>query len=178
MLKRRVVRDPKKEAITFGAILLAAVAVFFIVLNRYTARSLHAEAEGVFGNIHCSLSMPNTTFGPGKPVPVKLTVKNISQEVTKLTFDSTLEFDVIVKRDVNLWLATVPFKVWQYSASHPGGAERHTRELKPGETISYSVEWPQVNAQNEPVEEGRYIIEGALNVTGARHLLELSGGRR
>lgn len=177
MLKRRVVRDPKKEAITFGLILLVAVGIFFAVLNYRTRHSYQASTETVAGTLHYSLHMPATSFAEGQDIPIQLTVRNIGNEPVVLKFDQELEFDVIVKRDVNMLFATVPFDVWKYSASHPGAANKpHERVLKPGGTLTYNVAWPQVDANNEKVAEGRYTIVGVLNQAGSKTLLQLSGG--
>lgn len=177
MLKRRTVRDPKKEAITFGVLLLVAIGLFFAVLNYRTRQRYSASAETVSGSLHYSLGMPATSYAEGQPIPIQLTVQNISNQSVVLKFDQELEFDVIVKHDMNLLFATVPFDVWKYSASHPGAVSKpHERVLKPGTTLTYKIEWPQVDASNQKVAEGRYIIVGVLNQAGSKTLLELSGG--
>jgi hypothetical protein len=177
MLKRRVVRNPKKEAMTFGLILLAVIAIFFAVLNFVTAKRFHSSAEVVAGPLRFNLQMPKTNYAEGEDIPIKLTVSNISNSDVVLRFDEDLEYDFMVKRDVNLIFATVPFDVWKYSASHPGGKKPHQRTLKPGQSITYEGVWPQVNAENEKVGAGRYVITGMINLAGKeKTTLEIRGG--
>lgn len=177
MLKRRVIRDPKKEALTFGGLLLAAVAIFFAVLNYKTQQRLSTSAETTEGPLQYSLTMPSETFAPGAPIPIRLQVRNVGRDIVLLKFDQELEFDVVVKRDVNLIFATVPFDVWRYSAAHPGGPKAHDRQIKPGGTLEYKIEWPQVDFSNEQVSEGRYVIVGVLNRAGGKKVMELRGGK-
>lgn len=178
MLKRRTVRNPRKEALAFTVIVLVAIALFFAVLNYKTSRHFQSSAEITQGPLHFSLLMPKVNFVEGESVPLKLTVQNIGTEDVTLKFDQELEFDFVVKRDVNLIFATVPFDVWKYSASHPGAQTPHQRVLKPGEKTVFEASWPQVDSRSEPVGSGRYVIGGAINLSGEkRQTLEVRGGR-
>lgn len=176
MLKRRVVRNPKKEALTFGLILLAVIAIFFAVLNYVTAKRFSSSDEVTAGPLKFNLQMPRVNYAEGESVPLKLTVTNVGKDSVSLKFDHDLEYDFIVKRDVNLIFATVPFDVWRYSASHPGGLKSHTQVLKPGATLVYDAMWPQTNAEGEKVGSGRYVITGVINLAGEKKILEIRGG--
>ncbi len=177
MLKRRVIRNTRKEVISFGLALLFILVVFFAVLNYFTSNTFRSNSEAVQGPLRFSLSMPQTTYPQGQAVPLQLTVTNISNADVVLRFDQDLEYDFVVKREVNLILATVPFDVWKYSPGHPGGEHPHQRLLRPGATLAYSAEWPQVDAEGKLVPQGRYVITGIINLTGAqRETLEIRGG--
>src|SRR5687768_5040554 len=151
MLRRRVVRNPRKELATFAITVVVIVAVFFAVLNYFLSlqHPPTSATELTVGQVRYSLEMPRTQYAEGDAIPLKMTLKNIGTEPVKLKFDHDLEFDFIVQKELNLVFASVPLEIWKLSSTRPPGQDPHERVLKPGESRSYDGKWSQVNAQGD-----------------------------
>jgi hypothetical protein len=178
LLKRRAVRDPKKENVTFIGAVVVIIAVFFAVMN-LLMMTLHPPRKSEVlqaGALQFSLGMPKLNYREGEPVALEMTVTNTSTEAVTLHFEQEREYDFAVERDLNLFFLTVPMSVWSYSASHPTAHVPHQRVLNPRQRLIYRSEWPQINSQGDAVGSGRYVIFGTVNLAGKdKQTLKLRG---
>jgi hypothetical protein len=177
MLRRRVVRDPKKEIASFAITLVIIFALFFAVLNYLVALEHPPTSSASLRSfpLEYFLWMPQTNYREGQAVPLNLSVTNVSSKDVVLRFEQDLEFDFVVQRELNMIFVSVPLDVWRYSASHPPGKEVHQRILKPKQSLTYQAEWPQVNAKGEKVGTGRYLIMGMVLAGKERQVLQIRG---
>ena len=106
--------------------------------------------------------MDRTDYETGEPIPVKLSVANISPKPVVLSFQKNLEFELIVRREVDLVVAQVPRIVWKLSENYPVLKDFHTLRIDAGKTLEFEAVWDQKNRQNEAVKSGRYQIIGRL----------------
>ena len=178
MLKKRVVRDPKRETITFVLAVLVIIIVFLAVMN-WLVVLFHppvSSTEMQAGPLQFSLRMPKTSYREGEPVPLELTMTNTSKEAVVLRFDEGNEFDFVVQRDWNLVVLTIPMMVWTWSGSHPSAQPAHRKALEAGKSMVYRAEWPQVDSRGDAAGPGRYTILGVVNLAGKdRQTLKLRG---
>ncbi len=177
MLRRRVIRNPKKEIATFTITLVVIVAVFFAVLNYFLSlqHPPTSSVELTVENLRFSLEMPQTLYHEGQPVPLKLSVKNIGTKDVTLKYSQALEYDFVVQKDLNLIFSSVPLDIWRFSTTHPVPGGPHDRVLKPQQSRSYETKWTQVNARGESVGTGRYLITGMVNLAEGPRVLHLRG---
>ena len=178
MLKKRVVRDPRRETITFVLALVVIAIVFLAVMNWLVALFYPpvSSTEMQAGPLQFSLRMPKTNYREGEPVPLELTMTNTSKEAVTLRFDQGNEYDFVVQKDLNLIVLTVPMLVWTWSGSHASSQAAHRKVLDPGKSMVYKAEWPQVDSRGDAAGPGRYVILGTVNLAGKdRQTLKLRG---
>jgi len=177
VLRKRVVRNPKKEIIAFAITVVVIIAVFFAVLNYFISlqHPPTSAAELTVGPLQFSLVMPQTQYVEGAPIPLKLSVKNTGNRDVTLQFDEDIEYDFVVQKDLNLIFSSVPLDIWKYSSTHPSPIRPHTRVLKPQASLTYKTNWEQIDSNGEPVSPGRYLITGVVNLRGERQTLQIRG---
>lgn len=171
LLRKRIVRNPKREIVLFSIALVVIGVAFFAVLNYFVSlqHPPTSSAELTVGPLQYSLVMPRTRYSEGSPIPLKMSIRNVTPRNVTLSFDQDLEFDFIVQKDVNLIFARVPLDIWRYSVKHGSEHKPHERVLKPGQARTFEATWEQTSSKGEPVGPGRYLITGVVNMAGGEH---------
>lgn len=86
----------------------------------------------------------------GQEVPLKLKVKNRSDQPIELTFRGRPAYDFIVGA------------VWRWSQEQFVQPIYERRTLQPGEELEFAAAWDQRDSQGRPVSSGRYEVRGVL----------------
>ncbi len=112
--------------------------------------------------LYYQLKMARTSYHLGEPIEVKLSVRNMTSSPVALRFSKNLEFDITVRKEVDLLFAQVPKVVWKMSESQMIYADPHDKVLAPGDVEVFVGEWKQLDREGKPVSPGNYQIIGTL----------------
>lgn len=180
-LRRRIVRDRKADIRLF-AILLALVFVAFLVVLRYLVAMTQpplADSDATqTEDLYFALRMDGRDYARGKPIGLKLSVRNTSGHPVSMGFDTDQEFDFVVQRELNLFFVRIPLEVWRYSSGRVPRNQPHTLTIMPGEEKIFRAAWNQVDGSGRQVKPGRYVISGYVNNLGERHALQIHSRTR
>lgn len=125
--------------------------------------------------LYYQLKMERTNYNVGEPINVKLLVKNLSASPVTLKFQKNLEFDLTVRKEVNLLFAQVPKIIWKLSETKLVVPEPHIKVIDPGQTEVFTGTWNQQTRDGESVKPGNYQIIGNLLADDRKESLTLRG---
>ena len=92
-----------------------------------------------------------------------------------LDFQKNLEFDLTVRKEVDLLFAQVPKTVWRLSEKQMVYKDKHVLRVDAGKTLTFKGTWDQTNRDEESVKPGRYQIIGNLLADNRGESLQLKG---
>lgn len=171
---------PQQQMFRFGMALVAVLVLFVVGVKWFAEtrnRELRTSSDLESRGLYLKLSMKKSSYGTGEPIDVQLLVKNISDKDVSLNFETTLEFDFTVQREMDLLFTQIPQNIWQFS-SEPENAARpkpHTVVISPGKERVFRGTWRQQMFSGKPVKPGRYIITGYLKASNHAETLQLRG---
>ncbi|MEW6279584.1 MAG: BsuPI-related putative proteinase inhibitor [Candidatus Eremiobacterota bacterium] len=155
------------------------IFIAFMVILRHLVISkqnqLGVSAGHLTKDLYYKLQIDRATFSRGEPIRVQLSVKNISDKPVTLKFDTTLEFDFVIQRELNMLFVDVPLDVWKYSAKSVPAPRPHVVTIPPGQEKVFTAMWDQRDSSGNPVKPGRYIITGTLNAVDRMESLRVRG---
>ncbi|MGI6128672.1 MAG: LysM peptidoglycan-binding domain-containing protein [bacterium] len=97
-----------------------------------------------------TLSTDRTTYPRGTPVTMKLTKTNICRRTQTLTYLSGQRYEFEIRQDNRL--------IWRWSDGRAFSQAVQRIHARPGETLVFTEQWPQVDSAGRQVEPGRYRI--------------------
>lgn len=160
-----------------GIILLAVIG--FVVGVRWGVAAKDSDLVGSSQlktrGLHYLLKMEKTTYALGEPIDVQLSVTNVTSAPITLVFAKNLEFEIWVRKEVDLLFAQVPKTMWRLSEDQMVYKDRHTVRIEPGKSITFSGTWDQIGRENKNVSPGQYQIIGSLLAEGRTESLQLQG---
>lgn len=115
------------------------------------------EAIKVLGGIKLVLQTAKESYLVGEPVPLKFEITNTGSEAAQLTFPSGERFDFLVKHDGQ--------EIWRWSYGKQFIQVLTQLTLEPGQSITYEIEWPQVDNAGNSVPSGAYEAIALLTAT-------------
>lgn len=179
-LKRRSEPETvtKKGTIAFLVLLVLSVCLFIVGVRLGVSKkdaNLVSSSELETRGLYYELKMEKTRYKLGEPINVQLSVTNVTSAPVKLKFDKNMEFDLTVRKEVDLLFAQVPKKVWQLSEVQAVYPDVHFLEIEPGKTQSFSATWNQMDREKKPVKPGHYHIIGNLLADDRPETLQLRG---
>jgi hypothetical protein len=107
------------------------------------------------------IDLPQETFSLGENVPIELFLKNEGAVAVKLSYRTAQKFEVVVQTRKGS-------EIWRWSADKFFAQMLEEAVLQPGEKMSFSVSWNQVDNQGERVSSGQYRIIGWSMATQLR----------
>lgn len=186
-MKTRKVRLKRKEEpqkvtrkgtvlffLLLGLIVVGFVAGVRLGIARKDAK-LTGTSELKTRGLHYQLKMERTNYQLGEPIRIQLSVHNITSSPIALKFQKNLEFDLTVRKEVDLLFAQVPKVVWKLSESQMIYADPHDSIVDPGQTLSFSGVWDQKDRDGKSVSPGNYQIIGNLLADDRSETLQLRG---
>ena len=112
----------------------------------------------------------------GKPVQMKLTLRNVSDDSVSISLGGRPPYDFVVSTPDGE-------RVWHWKCAKIVEEAGDHKTLETGEALEFVGEWEQVDNRGEPVPPGTYMVQGVLDlewperlVTEA-HELEVLGTR-
>lgn len=179
-LKRREEPEKvtRKGTIVFVLLIMLAVVGFVFGVRAGVAHqdaSLLKKADIKTRGLHYKLRMEKDAYRLGEPIEVHLEISNISGAPIALKFQKNLEFDLTVRKEVDLMFAQVPKTIWKLSENQLVYAEAHTEVLEPGGDMKFSGVWDQKDREGRPVKPGSYQIVGNLLADDRPESLALRG---
>ncbi len=186
-MKTRKVRLKRKEEPekvtrkgTFVFLFLIVLCVVGFVFGvRYGVARKDAKLLGVSDmktrGLYYKLTMEKTSYRLGEPIKVKLSITNVSSAPIGLKFQKNLEFDLTVRKEVDLLFAQVPKTVWKLSENQMSYPDDHTSVIDPGKTLDFNGVWDQKDREGKSVNPGNYQIIGNLMADDRPESLALRG---
>lgn len=171
---------PQQQMVRF-VLALIAILILFVVGVKWFAenrnRELKASSDIESRGLYLKLSMKKSSYGTGEPIDVQLLVKNISDKDVTLNFETTLEFDFTVQRELDLLFTQIPQNIWQFSSEPENAAKpkAHNVVIAPGKERVFRGTWKQQTFSGKAVKPGRYIITGYLKSSNHAETLQLRG---
>lgn len=182
--KVRLKKRSKPEKVTRrGIVLFVGLISLFVVCFVFGLRigiekkdaALSQNSDLESRGLYYQLEMDKTDYEKGEPISVKLSVANISPKPVVLSFQKNLEFELIVRKEVDLVVAQLPQVVWKRSDDYPIINEFHTIRIDAGRTMEFEGVWDQTNRQDKAVEAGHYQIIGRLLADNRSESLQIRG---
>lgn len=179
-LKKRSKREEvtRKGVFVFVALLCLAVVGFVVGVRIGVSRkdaaltkSSNLESRGLY----YQLQMEKTDYEVREPITVQLSVTNVTPSPIVLNFKKNLEFDLTVRKEVDLVFAQVPKTVWKLSETENVMAEPHVTRIDAGKTLVFKGTWDQTDRDKQYVVPGRYQIIGNLLADDREDALQLRG---
>lgn len=167
----------KGIAIFVGLLILAVVGFIFGVrlgIARKDATLVNSSDLTTKG-LYYQLKMEKTDYNVGEPISVQLSVTNVSSSPIVLDFQKNLEFDLTVRKEVDLLFAQVPKTVWRLSEEQMVYKDKHVLRVDAGKTLTFKGTWDQTDRDDEPVKPGRYQIIGNLLADNREESLQIKG---
>ncbi len=158
-------RVTRKGTLVFVVLLILAVVGFVVGVRMGISRKdskLTGSSELKTRGLHYQLKMARTSYQLGEPIEIKMSVRNITSSPIALKFPKNVEFDITVRKEVDLLFAQVPKVVWKMSESQMIYAEAHDKVLDAGDTAVFVGTWKQLDRDGKPVTPGNYQIIGTL----------------
>lgn len=179
-LKRREEPEKvtRKGTIVFVLLLLLVVVGFVFGVRAglsYKDAKLLGTSDMKTRGLYYQLKMEKTSYKLGEPVMVGLKITNISSSPIALRFQKNLEFELTVRKEVDLAFAQVPKTIWKLSEKQLVYAEPHDQVIAPGGTLDFSGAWDQTDREGRPVKPGNYQIIGSLLADDRPESLSLRG---
>jgi hypothetical protein len=179
-LKRRSQPEKvtRKGIFLFAALLVLAVIGFVVGVRLGVERKnvgLSESSDLTEKGLYYQLKMEKTNYDVGEPISVQLTVTNVSSSPIVLNFQKNLEFDLTVRKEVDLLFAQVPKTVWKLSEKQMVYKDNHVLRVDAGKTLTFKGVWDQKNREGDSVKPGRYQIIGNLLADDRTESLQIRG---
>lgn len=179
-LKRKQEPDKvtSKGTMTFVILILLTIVVFVVGVRLGVARknsSLQGSSDLRSRGLYYQLKMARTHYHLGDPIEIKLTITNVTASPIPLKFPKNQEFDITVRKEVDLLFAQIPRIVWTLSPTKMVYAEPHVFVLDPGKSREYQATWNQIDRDGRAVSPGNYQIIGNLLADDRPEALVLRG---
>lgn len=97
-----------------------------------------------------TLSTDRTSYAPGTPVIMRLTKTNTCRHTETLTYFTGQRYEFEIRQDNRL--------IWRWSEGRAFSPAVQRIRVRPGETLTFTESWPQVDSANRQVEPGRYRV--------------------
>jgi hypothetical protein len=168
----------RKGTILFVLLLVLCVVGFVIGVRVGVARKdsqLMGASDMKTRGLYYQLKMEKTLYRLGEPIKVQLSITNVSSAPIPLKFQKNLEFDLTVRKEVDLLFAQVPKTIWKLSENKMVIADPHGFVLDPGKTHTFEGQWDQKDREGKPVKPGNYQIIGNLLADDRPESLALRG---
>jgi hypothetical protein len=95
-------------------------------------------------------------FQVGQPVPLKLKLRNTSQQPVELILGGRPPYDFVVTKQDGI-------EIWRWSHGQAIQAILEVRTLNPGEELEFTTEWQQLDNAGAPIRPDTYFVRGVLN---------------
>jgi hypothetical protein len=186
-MKTRKVRLKRKEepekvtrkgTIAFVVLLMLCVVGFVVGVRVGVAKkdsSLLGSSDMKTRGLYYQLKMEKTLYRLGEPIKVRLSITNVSSAPIALKFQKNLEFELTVRKEVDLLFAQVPKTIWKLSENQLVFADVHNSVIDPGKTLQFLGTWDQKDRDGKPVKPGNYQIIGNLLADDRPESLALRG---
>lgn len=168
----------RKGLFLFVGLLILAVVGFIFGVRLGVARkdaTLSSSSDLTTRGLYYQLKMEKTDYNVGEPIGVQLSVTNVTSAPIVLEFKKNLEFDLTVRKEVDLIFAQVPKTVWKLSESQMVYKDTHVLRVDAGKTLTFKGLWDQKDRDENPVKPGRYQIIGNLLAENRSEALQLRG---
>ncbi len=166
----------KKGTFLFVLLIVFAVVGFVFAIRygvAYKDAQLIGSSDLKTRGLYYQLKMERTSYRVGEPIGVQLSVTNITSEPIVLTFEKNLEFDLTVRKEVDLLFAQVPKTIWKLSDTQMIVPDPHQLDLAAGQTLTFSGVWNQKDRDGNNVRPGQYQIIGHLMAKDRNESLQL-----
>ena len=178
--KRSQQEEPvtRKGIVVFVLLLVLAVVGFIVGVRLGVARKdskLVNSSDLTNKGLYYQLKMEKTEYDIGEPISVQLSVTNVTSSPIVLNFQKNLEFDLTVRKEVDLLFAQVPKTVWRLSEKQMVYKDNHVLRVDAGKTLTFKGTWDQTNREDESVKPGRYQIIGNLLADNRDESLQIKG---
>lgn len=124
----------------------------------FSGYSTHAVSPEDKNDIELVIKTDRNAYLKGDQVKIIMTVKNISMNSVTLEFTTSRHYDFMILKDDQ--------DVWMWSRDKYFAQAFTTIVIKPGESLTYTVEWNQRDNMGNDVTPGRYRIMGTLPAIG------------
>lgn len=168
----------RKGTILFVLLIVLVVIGFVAGVRLGVARkdsNLLGSSDMKTRGLYYQLKMERTSYRLGEPIKVQLSITNITSKPLPLKFQKNLEFDLTVRKEVDLLFAQVPKTIWKLSESQMVYADPHDVIVDPGKTLSFTGTWDQKDRDGKAVRPGAYQIIGNLLADDRAESLQLRG---
>ena len=168
----------RKGIVVFVLLLVLAVVGFIVGVRLGVARKdskLVNSSDLTNKGLYYQLKMEKTEYDIGEPISVQLSVTNVTSRPIVLNFQKNLEFDLPVRKEVDLLFAQVPKTVWRLSEKQMVYKDSHVLRVDAGKTLTFKGTWDQTNRDDEAVKPGRYQIIGNLLADNRDESLQIKG---
>ena len=168
----------RKGIVVFVLLLVLAVVGFIVGVRLGVARKdskLVNSSDLTNKGLYYQLKMEKTEYDIGEPISVQLSVTNVTSSPIVLNFQKNLEFDLTVRKEVDLLFAQVPKTVWRLSEKQMVYKDNHVLRVDAGKTLTFKGTWDQTNRDEEAVKPGRYQIIGNLLADNREESLQIKG---
>lgn len=186
-MKTRKVRLKRKEEpekvtrkglIVFVVLLVLCVVGFVFGVRMGVARKdakLLGSSDMKTRGLYYQLKMERTNYRLGEPIKVQLSITNVSSAPIALKFPKNLEFEITVRKEVDLLFAQVPKEIWKLSENQMVYPDAHDSIVDPGKTLNFHGVWDQKDREGKPVKPGNYQLIGNLLADDRPESLALRG---
>lgn len=120
-----------------------------------TTRPPLEAVNGQFGPLTFTASAPQTTYSPGTPVPVTLTIRNTSTSPSFIQYDGRTPYELQVSQG-NL-------VVRQISPDVSGRANNAEATLGAGQSLQATLTWDGKGSSGNPAITGQYALKVWFN---------------
>jgi uncharacterized protein (DUF58 family) len=116
-----------------------------------TSAAAPVTSERIAGSLRLEAVIPARAFAAGTSVPITLSVHNRASAPVTISFASGQRYDAIARRPRG-------DEVWRWSHDKAFVQNVQMVVLKPGEELSYRMNWDQQDLQGRQVDPGTYEI--------------------
>lgn len=168
----------RKGVIVFVCLLVLAVVGFVVGVRLGVAKkdsNLTSSSDLTTKGLYYQLKMEKTDYDIGEAIGVQLSVTNVTSTPIVLNFQKNLEFDLTVRKEVDLLFAQVPKTVWRLSEKQMVYKDNHVLRVDAGKTLTFKGTWDQTDREGKAVQPGRYQIIGNLLADNRDESLQIRG---
>ena len=115
---------------------------------------IHSWGQNNDKPVHLSLATSDLIYHQGIPVKFTLTVSNGTEDTVRISFSSSKQFDLVIKKDEKI--------LWTWSEEKMFAMSLTQLKLDPGERKHFDIVWPQLDRDQKQVKPGFYRVFGWL----------------
>ncbi len=131
-----------------------------VEVEREVPITSHQEKNG----FEIDFSIPKRGFSLGEEIPLKISIKNTSDDFKELTFSSGKKYDFWVENDSGK-------EVWRWSFDKVFTMVLESKKLEPGEQVVYELVWPQKDFDGKQVPAGNYVVKGFSSASELKEIV-------
>jgi hypothetical protein len=105
-------------------------------------------------SVHVTVGLNEGSYAIGEPMIMKLTARNTTGRMLRLTFPTAQRFDFIVRQGKQV--------IWQWSNGKMFAQVIGRLSVGPGDSVSYEYRWDQKLSDGSNPDLGPYTIQGVL----------------